>query len=106
MAGKKLITNPKAQDLLDFKGLSVIIFFKNVTLSIENGDGSKSEGTAVKGFVVKVTDAFVYLGADPDVYDTVVAVEDVSIIRVPDEIEQLISAFGGTIPDTNNEDMQ
>lgn len=105
MAGKKLI-NPKAKDLRSFLGLLIVLFFKNTTLSVENGDGSKSEGTGVKGYVVDVTDGFIYLGSSPEVYDTLIAIEDVCVVRVPDEIERIISSMGGGISNEDSEGLQ
>lgn len=102
MAGKKL-KNPKAKDLSEFVGLLVIIYVKNVMLSVQHSDGTLSEGNGLKGYVIAVTDSFLYLGADPEVYDAIIDILDVSMIRIPDEIDQVMSLLG---QENSNGDLQ
>jgi hypothetical protein len=104
VAGK--LKNPKAKDIQELEGCFVLIYFKNVTIPQE----TKTDGVGIMGFIVRVTDSFVYLGADAEEEDTLISIEDVGIIRVPDDIEMLLHATGnsGMVPENSpdSEDLQ
>lgn len=100
------LKNPKAKELSKLKGLSVIVFFKTTSI-VDQDNGTVGKG--VSGYLLDVTDEFVYMGfqmSDPDNFDTMIALDEVGIVRVPDDIEQILSIMGDLKTNPDNGEMQ
>lgn len=99
--GTKL-KNPKAKELSKLKGLNIVVFFKTTSI-IDQDNGSVGKG--ISGYLLNVTDEFIYMGfqmTDPDNFDAMISLDEVGIVRVPDDVEQILSIMGELKTDPGN----
>lgn len=99
----------KAKELKKYVGYSVVAYFKESAI-IEEKNGVIVQGKGIAGFLVKVTENYCYFGFEPDVADTIVDIDDVGIIRIPDDVDQILNLSGNNTlasgPESSNGDVQ
>lgn len=96
------LKNTKAKALNDLQGLTIIVYFKASSIIEEDN----TVGKGVAGYLVKVDDHFLYMGSDVSQYDTMIDIEDVGVVRIPDDVDQIVRLIGGIDTPFNPEDVQ
>ena len=72
----------KTKELQELLGEHIYLFFRSASI-IEDIDPSNPViGTGIRGYVIDVSDHFIYLGGNPDQYDIIISMDEIGIIRL------------------------
>lgn len=93
----RLERKQRAKELEAFLGEYVTIPLKNINLMGPESLADSLEGlltsSAVEGYVIDISENYIYLGETPDGFDTAISIDEIGLIKGIDNVPEELKVY-------------